>query len=149
MYVSARLIPDGTKTPMKRTLFPKLKDEELSDSARLICLAAKKIPVDTTELEVEINGPIELLLAVVNFCHEHSISLYVNLPKYADNNSLRAEDQHITLLRFDYCPHCKGRFSSAFHHSCPFCGSWGYEPYLSAEAEAYNRYIMKDREEEH
>ena len=137
MYINARLVPNGERTPMKRTLFPKVTEESLCDHEKLMCMLSKRLPVTCTELDLEPNGPIELFLAVVAFCHLHEITLRVDLY----NNLNHA----IYVLMFNNCTTCGARFSSAFHNRCPHCGGWGYSPYYEAVEKEYKTEILEEK----
>ena len=121
MYIFARLQPNKERTPMKRSLFPKMEDASSFSIDQLTNLLSKKLPVTCTELDLDPNGPLELLLAVINFCHQHEITLRIN--QHDDLSSA------INVLTFNDCPTCGARFSSCFHLRCPHCGGWGYAPH--------------------
>ena len=123
---------------MKRTLFPKVTEDTILDHNKLVCMVSRKIPVTCMQLDVEPNGPIELLLAVITFCHDNEISLRV---KTTDD-----DNEAVQVLTFNQCTTCGAKFSSAFHNRCPHCGGWGYSPYYETVDSIYKNEILEEGE---
>ena len=128
MYLNAKLIPKDKDDIRVHVLFPNLDEGDLSHPDKLLWLLSKRIPVNCTELDVENNGPVELLLATIQFCHEHDISVAVGLTKYQPLDEPDAAFRRV--ISIESCPSCGGRFSVSYNHRCPHCGGWGYEPHI-------------------
>ena len=139
-YVGAKLFKDDIgKHRQYRTLFK--DDVSEADIDDLVAIAAKRLPADTSELDVIVNGPTFYIYPIIILCQLREITLTLILRTSKDWE----DTTRLTILRFWTCPRCDGRYSVA-HATCPYCGGLGYHLALPDHYKDYDEQTDNDDE---